>query len=157
MREAKVHTAWLKPDSEYESAYLAFIDAILKPNSDNLFWTDFISFQKKIAYFGIFNSLSQILLKLTAPGIPDFYQGTELWDLNLVDPDNRRPVDFKIRDAHLKYIEQRQNDLTALTKELMAAKEDGRIKLFLIYQALKARKKSQSLFIWIHTLSLWKL
>lgn len=147
VREAKVHTAWLQADRDYENAYLSFIAKILDTNRDNVFLNDFISFQRKISRFGIFNGLSQTLLKITCPGVPDFYQGTEMWDLNLVDPDNRRPVDFKKRIALLKYIQGRtRNDTLHLVNELMATKEDGRIKFFLIYKALKVRKELGDLF-----------
>jgi (1->4)-alpha-D-glucan 1-alpha-D-glucosylmutase len=147
VREAKVHTAWLQADRDYENAYLSFISKILDTARDNVFLNDFISFQRKISRFGIFNGLSQTLLKITCPGVPDFYQGTEMWDLNLVDPDNRRPVDFKKRIALLKYIQERSRyDSLELVEELMGTKEDGRIKFFLIYKALKVRKELGDLF-----------
>ncbi len=147
VREAKVHTAWLKPDTDYEENFMAFIDKILTPSDKNLFLEDFTGFQKKIAWYGIFNSLSQTLLKITSPGIPDFYQGTELWDLNFVDPDNRRPVDYSIRQWLFREMKAREAvDGTALIKELFATKEDGRLKLFLIYKALAVRNKLAILF-----------
>ncbi|MDQ1285922.1 MAG: (1-_4)-alpha-D-glucan 1-alpha-D-glucosylmutase, partial [Thermodesulfobacteriota bacterium] len=101
VREAKVHTAWLKPDIEYEDAYVSFTEKILACSSGNAFLKDLIPFTKKVAHFGMLNSLSQTLIKITSPGVPDFYQGTELWDLSLVDPDNRRPVDFEKRRSML--------------------------------------------------------
>lgn len=101
IREAKVYTAWLKPDTDYEESVISFIDRIMSPSEENDFLKEFLNFQKRIAFYGIFNSLSQTLIKVTSPGVPDFYQGTELWDLNLVDPDNRRPVDFEKRMAIL--------------------------------------------------------
>ena len=146
-REAKVHTAWLQPDMEYEEAYVSFVESILVPEESNAFLQELKPFQVKIAYYGVFNSLSQTLLKITAPGVPDFYQGTELWDLNLVDPDNRRPVDFGLRVQHLREIRHRiETDVLELIQELLATKEDGRVKLFLIVQALKARKASADIF-----------
>jgi len=145
VREAKVHTAWIKPDIEYENACCAFIDEILKSSDENSFLKEFLSFQQRIAFYGIFNSLSQSLLKMTCPGIPDFYQGTELWDLSLVDPDNRQPVDFDIRNTYLEEIIRRQQD-PGFIPELLSAKEDGRIKLFLTYKTLQARKKYIQLF-----------
>jgi (1->4)-alpha-D-glucan 1-alpha-D-glucosylmutase len=147
VREAKVHTAWLKPDANYEEAYLAFLEAILQPSEPNQFLKEFMPFQRKIAFYGIFNSLAQTLLKITAPGVPDFYQGAELWDLNLVDPDNRRPVDFAKRKqilAELKNAEKR--DVLKLMAALLASKEDGRIKLFLIQRALAARNARATIF-----------
>ena len=96
MREAKVHTSWINPNSLHEDAVMYFIDSILK-NSKNNFFLQIFVFQRLTAACGIFNSLSQTLLKITSPGIPDFYQGNELWDFSLVDPDNRRPVDYQTK------------------------------------------------------------
>jgi len=147
IREAKVHTAWLRPDNEYEAACTTFIQKVLDPNLSRQFLDIFRLFQQKIAEYGIFNSLSQTLLKITAPGVPDFYQGTELWDLSLVDPDNRRPVDFELRRAYLRSIQESiKTDVLSLIPELLTHKTDGRIKLFLTLQALKARTKYLSLF-----------
>ncbi|MCI0693151.1 malto-oligosyltrehalose synthase [candidate division KSB1 bacterium] len=147
VREAKVHTAWLKPDAAYEEAFHSFIDDILAFSEQNKFLKEFLQFQKKVAFYGIFNSLSQTLVKITSPGVPDFYQGTELWDLNLVDPDNRRPVDYEKRKDFLREIKERvAHDILALINDLLAAKEDGRIKLFLIYQALAARRANLEVF-----------
>jgi len=147
VREAKVHTAWLKPDEQYERNFLRFIDRILEPSPENRFLEFFIPFQRKVAHYGVLNSLSQTLLKMTAPGVPDFYQGTELWDLNLVDPDNRRPVDFDLRATYLAEIQARiREDLGDLLRELWKHKADGRIKMFLIYRVLKARRDHPMLF-----------
>jgi (1->4)-alpha-D-glucan 1-alpha-D-glucosylmutase len=148
VREAKVHTAWLKPDQEYEEACLSFVEEILTPSPENPFLEHFLPFQKRVALYGIFNSLSQTLIKITSPGVPDFYQGTEFWDLNLVDPDNRRPVDFGERWRALSEIKARAvTDGAALIRELLHNKEDGRIKLFLIYMGLKARKDYREVFL----------
>ncbi|MCK5511164.1 MAG: malto-oligosyltrehalose synthase [Thermodesulfovibrionia bacterium] len=147
VREAKFHTAWLKPDIKYEEIFLSFIDELLKQSDQNYFLKEFLLFQKKIAYYGIYNSLAQILIKITSPGVPDFYQGTELWELNLVDPDNRRPVDFTERTRLLQEIKAGEiKDTVNLIHELLSSREDGRIKLFLIYRALMARKKHSALF-----------
>jgi (1->4)-alpha-D-glucan 1-alpha-D-glucosylmutase len=138
VREAKIHTAWLEPDKEYEEACIKFIEQILDTSKPNEFLETFIPFQRKVAYYGIFNSLSQTLIKITSPGVPDFYQGAELWDLNLVDPDNRRPVDFSTRRSLLRNItEETQADLLSLVSSLLRGREDGRIKLFLISTALE--------------------
>ena len=145
VREAKVHTAWLRPDEEYEQAYLSFIDRILEDKSD--FLQQFKPWQQKIAEYGIYNSLSQVLIKNTAPGVPDLYQGAELWELSLVDPDNRRPVDYQKRREFLQDIKtQNERDILQLIKELIATKENGKIKLFLTHQLLIARKKYSELF-----------
>lgn len=147
VREAKVHTAWLKPDTEYEEAFVSFIEEILTPAEGNEFLKEFLPFQKRVASYGMFHSLSQVLIKITSPGLPDFYQGTELWDLNLVDPDNRRPVDFEKRRKFLQEIRDKANkDILALIKELFLTKEDGRIKLFLTNRALAARRKNVEVF-----------
>jgi len=147
VREAKVHTAWLKPDTVYEDAFVAFVGEILEPSEDNLFLKEFMPFQKKVAHWGICNSLSQTLVKITCPGAPDFYQGTEFWDLNLVDPDNRRAVDFDKRMSFLRDIAGKaQKDVLKLIGELFSSKEDGRLKLFLICMALQARKREKDLF-----------
>lgn len=96
-REAKVNSSWISPNLPYEDALLKFIEDVISPASNNAFIQDFDPFRKKVSYFGMFNSLSQTLLKITSPGTPDFYQGTEIWNFSLVDPDNRRPVNFDIR------------------------------------------------------------
>ncbi len=146
IREAKVHTAWLRPDSDYEDGFVAFVEEVLKPSDTNQFLKEFLPFQQWVADYGIFNSLSQTLLKITSPGVPDFYQGTELWDLSFVDPDNRRPVDFEQRSSFLKDIKQVQTDTLSLISELLSSKADGRIKLFLISKVLEARKQNLSVF-----------
>jgi (1->4)-alpha-D-glucan 1-alpha-D-glucosylmutase len=147
VREAKVHTAWLKPDTEYENAYVSFAEKILAHSRANAFLKDLVPFCRKISHYGVLNSLSQTLIKITSPGVPDFYQGTELWDLSLVDPDNRRPVDFEKRRAMLADIrEEEDSNIGRLIQGLLSTREDGRIKLFLIYRALKARNASRDIF-----------
>jgi (1->4)-alpha-D-glucan 1-alpha-D-glucosylmutase len=147
VREAKVHTEWLKPDLAYEGAFVAFIEAILAPSPSNRFLSDFTAFAEKIAHYGMLNSLSQTLLKIAAPGVPDVYQGNELWDLSLVDPDNRRTVDFATRQKALDSMATRSAcDPAALAAELLTTKDDGRIKLFLIQRALRARIKNPALY-----------
>ncbi|OGP14293.1 MAG: malto-oligosyltrehalose synthase [Deltaproteobacteria bacterium GWA2_54_12] len=147
VREAKIHTAWLKPDKEYEDAFVRFMESCLDETKPNPFLDSFIPFQKKVAWYGMMNSLSQTLLKITCPGVPDFYQGTELWDFSMVDPDNRRPVDFSVRKMLLDDISARADiDMEGLIAELLKSPEDGRIKLFLMYMALNERKKRFELF-----------
>jgi (1->4)-alpha-D-glucan 1-alpha-D-glucosylmutase len=149
-REAKVHTSWVNPNEDYDAAVREFIARILPDALDDPFLQDLQAFQHRVAFFGYFNSLSQVLLKLTCPGVPDLYQGTELWDFSLVDPDNRRPVDYR-RRRHLlaelqRRIEQAETDLTPLTRELLANLPDGRIKLYLVYQTLTYRRSPEPLF-----------
>ncbi len=147
VREAKVHTEWLKPDEQYEQFFTSFVEETLTPSTNNQFLSEFVPFQKKVAHYGVFNSLAQTLLKITCPGAPDFYQGSELWDLNLVDPDNRRAVDFELRAKYLNEIKRREKqDVLSLIRELISMKEDGRIKLFTIYRTLKARKEAKEVF-----------
>ena len=105
-REAKVHTSWISPHVAYERAMSDFVDAILMGFCTvDRFCPHFVPFAHKIAEFGLWNSLSQTMLKLTCPGVPDIYQGTELFDFSLVDPDNRRPVDFATRETLQKELE----------------------------------------------------
>jgi (1->4)-alpha-D-glucan 1-alpha-D-glucosylmutase len=102
----------------------------------------FLPFQQKIAYLGAYNSLAQTLLKITCPGIPDFYQGTELWDLNLVDPDNRRPVDFPLRQRLLAEITEKPPQLSEPLQDL----SEGKAKLYLTHRALQFRNGQKKLF-----------
>jgi (1->4)-alpha-D-glucan 1-alpha-D-glucosylmutase len=153
IREAKMHTAWIRPNAEYEEAFLKFVDRTLDNSKKNAFLSSFRPFQRKVQHYGICNSLSQTLLKITAPGVPDFYQGTELWDLSLVDPDNRRPVDFEQRLSYLKEIKSKtksktksKSNVLSYIEDLLKTPEDARIKLFLIYRALQARREYLDLF-----------
>jgi len=142
LREAKAITSWLKINREYEAAVLSFIDAILQDSADNEFLNDFLRFQEEIAYYGALNSISQVLLKITSPGVPDFYQGTELWDFSLVDPDNRRSVDFRKRERFLEGLIKMEPPVM----ELLASWKDGRIKLYVTCKALHARRDCPVLF-----------
>jgi (1->4)-alpha-D-glucan 1-alpha-D-glucosylmutase len=147
VREAKVHTAWLRPDNDYETGFITFVDHVLEPSKQNQFLKKFKPFWKKVAHYGILNSLSQTLLKITSPGVPDIYQGTEFWDLSHVDPDNRRPVNFDRRIEVLREIkEQAEADILKLIEELIATREDARIKLFLTARVLSARKQYRQVF-----------
>ena len=147
VREAKVYTGWLKPDTDYEDAFLGFIEIILEPSKDNAFLAQLRQWTGKIARFGALNSLSQTLLKLTCPGAPDLYQGNELWNLHFVDPDNRQAVDFESRQKLLAEIKKRENEnLQLLLLDLLSHWQDGRVKLFLIYKALNFRAQQSELF-----------
>ncbi len=148
-REAKVNTSWINPDAKYEDALLAFIEAVLVPMKKNRFLDDFLPFQHMVSRYGMFNSLSQTLLKIASPGVPDFYQGAELWDFSLVDPDNRKLVDFGKRIRMLAELKQRETETAAgLVRELtLKGKEgDGMIKQFLIAKTLHYRKANRVLF-----------
>ncbi len=149
VREAKVNTSWISPNTKYEEALLKFVDAILSSRQRNPFLKDFYGLQKKVSYFGMLNSLSQTLLKITSPGTPDFYQGTEIWDFSLVDPDNRRLVDFDMRKKMLEALKKkmRESDLTDLTRELTLGWTDGSIKLYVTFRSLSYRKQNRKLFM----------
>jgi (1->4)-alpha-D-glucan 1-alpha-D-glucosylmutase len=145
LREAKIHSSWLNPDEEYEQAARDFISKILSP--EDAFVRDFDDFQTPIARAGMYNSLSQTLLKITAPGVPDFYQGTELWDFSLVDPDNRRPVDYKHRKRLLDSLRDKETgDRVSLADDLLLSASDGRIKMFITTGALNYRQNNRDLF-----------
>lgn len=148
VREAKINTSWISPNVAYEEALIHFIDSILSNAHDNPFLKDFEPFRKNVSGYGMYNSLSQTLLKITSPGVPDFYQGTEMWDFSLVDPDNRRPVDYEIRMEMIEDLQKRESEtpLPKLARELTVHKEDGRIKLYLIYKALNFRRGKRELF-----------
>ncbi|HMK64377.1 MAG TPA: malto-oligosyltrehalose synthase, partial [Thermodesulfobacteriota bacterium] len=149
LREAKIHSSWINPETSYEEAVVQFIERLLTPSPTNAFLHNFLPYQSKIAFFGMLNSLSQTLLKMTAPGIPDFYQGTELWDFSLADPDNRRPVDFKIRQDRLRGVMEeirKGKDPARLGPEFLTSWRDGRIKLYLIFQALDFRRRHEQVF-----------
>ncbi len=145
-REAMVHTRWTRPNQKHEDALQHFVARILSPEAED-FLNDFRPFQRKIAHYGMVNSLSQLLLKITSPGVPDFYQGSELWDLRLVDPDNRGPVDFDRRISTLEKIEQKQGtDPQNLLPDLIDRWHTGCIKLFLTQKAIRFRSQHTSLF-----------
>ena len=148
MREAKVHTSWISPNSLREDAVLYFIETILEDSPDNNFLHDFESFQKLTAACGMFNSLSQTLLKITSPGIPDFYQGNELWDFSLVDPDNRRPVDYQTRKRLLDELKTMESTTGLLdtARQVVATRTNGCIKLYLTWKALNFRRDNRELF-----------
>jgi len=149
LREAKVTSSWLNPDEAYEQAVLEFLSRILSPSSRNVFLEDFLPFQSRIANYGIYNSLAQVLIKTLAPGIPDFYQGTELWDLSLVDPDNRGLVDYGLyqkRLAELQDLQKKFNPIE-LIKFLFQHAENGLIKMYVTLTALHYRKTHSSLLL----------
>jgi (1->4)-alpha-D-glucan 1-alpha-D-glucosylmutase len=148
LKEAKVHTSWITPNTEYEEAVLAFVRAILDTRDNTQFLEDFPQLQHKVAFFGVFNSLSQALLKLGSPGVADTYQGNELWDFSLVDPDNRRPVDFSARETALRsLLDQASVDRLALVRQLLESREDGRIKLYISQRMLCLRRERPELFV----------
>lgn len=150
IREAKSHTCWTEPNQTYEEATERFIQQILTHSQTNLFLDDFMLFYRKIAFFGLFNSLAQVVLKMTCPGVPDFYQGTELWDFSLVDPDNRCPVDYQTRKALFADLREKLEsggvDVAGLVKLLFKNYQSGQIKLYLIWRLLQIRRQRRVLF-----------
>ena len=147
IREAMVHTRWTRPNLAHEEGFKKFIAAILDEKQNDAFLQDFANFHRDIAFYGMLNSLSQTLLKITAPGIPDFYQGSELWDLRLVDPDNRGTVDFAHRIELLDNLKlNAPREAAGFASELLNNWTDGRIKLYLISKALRCRREFSELF-----------
>jgi (1->4)-alpha-D-glucan 1-alpha-D-glucosylmutase len=148
LREAKVHTRWAEPNHEYEHAVASFADSIVEPSPENRFLQDFLPFQARLAAAGALVSLAQTLVKIAAPGVADFYQGTELWDFSLVDPDNRRPVDFALRRRLLEELDGEEAvDREGLVSRLRAGWRDGRVKLYLISRGLRGRRNDPELFV----------
>jgi (1->4)-alpha-D-glucan 1-alpha-D-glucosylmutase len=149
-KEAKVHTSWINPNEEYDAAVQQFVSRLLPDTLADPFLQDLLTLQRCVAFFGYFNALAQVLLKLTSPGVPDFYQGTELWDFSLVDPDNRRPIDYARRRRILSELQgqitRAGHDLTTLAGELLANMPDGRIKTYLVYRTLSFRRARGNLF-----------
>jgi (1->4)-alpha-D-glucan 1-alpha-D-glucosylmutase len=149
IREAKQNTSWINRNTEYETAVSSFVRALLNPGGENKFLDDFLPFQRRVARIGRWNSLSQTLLKLTCPGVPDIYQGNDLWDFSLVDPDNRRPVDYIRRQQMFESIRVWGNcdEPDALsTGHLLETPEDGRLKMYLIWRTLCLRQQQPDLF-----------
>ena len=140
LHEAKINTSWIQPNKEWDAAMQDFVAKILDSSLQNKFLPIFLPVAKEIARLGAINSLTQTLLKLTVPGVPDIYQGNEIWDYSLVDPDNRRPVDYNRRREMLAELPG------AVPNELMRAWPDGRIKLFLTQGVLRFRRDHADLF-----------
>src|SRR5260221_11926878 len=137
-REAKLRTSWINPDADCEAALGRFVTESM---ASSLFVKELEESIPRLAHLGLLVSLSQALVKVASPGVPDYYQGTELWDFSLVDPDNRRPVDYGVRANYLKQIERQ-----AKPAELLANLADGRAKLHVIRQGLAVRKAHPELF-----------
>ncbi len=147
MREAKVFTSWLSPSDRHERAMTRFIETALAPDN-RAFRDDFVQFARQLAGYGIYNSLAQLAVKIGAPGVPDFYQGTELWDFSLVDPDNRRPVDYERRRVLIEELDAAltQEGPGALADRLLAAPCDDRMKLYATSTLLRFRRTHLAIF-----------
>lgn len=145
--EAKVHTSWINPDSAYDEALAKFVSSVLDPAQSPQFIADMAEFQRQILPAGLLNALSQTVIRCLAPGVPDTYQGTELWDFSLVDPDNRRPVDFEFRRRWLRGIdEQAAHNRREFVRQVSRNRMDGRIKLFATAESLRLRRELNELF-----------
>ena len=147
MREAKLFTSWLNPSDAHEKAMTRFVETVLAPDNE-VFRADFLELARRVAQCGIYNSLAQLAVKIGAPGVPDFYQGTELWDFSLVDPDNRRPVDYECRRSLLDDLESAVNERgqAAVAEALAATPQDDRMKLYTSSTLLRFRRAHLDLF-----------
>jgi (1->4)-alpha-D-glucan 1-alpha-D-glucosylmutase len=139
LKEAKMNTSWIQPNEQWDSAMNDFVAQVLSSSPKNKFPPSFLPVADEIARLGAINSLSQVVLKLTAPGVPDIYQGCEIWNFSLVDPDNRRPVDYRQRREMLDSLE------AVSPEELLQQWPDGRIKLFVTQRLLRLRRDHQAL------------
>lgn len=139
-REGKQETSWLSPNEDYETGLARFVERVLDPKESASFLDDFAIFAGRTSLLGTLNALSQLVLKATIPGVPDFYQGTELWDLSLVDPDNRQPVDF---ETCTQLLCEGSGGLNAWTANLA----DGKAKFALTHRLLKTRAEFPELFL----------
>ncbi|HEX5229116.1 MAG TPA: hypothetical protein VFW44_15470, partial [Bryobacteraceae bacterium] len=149
LHEAKIHTSWVNPNSEYEKAVTKFVERVLEPSPANLFLEDLRQFQAPIARAGMWNSIAQLVVKIASPGVPDFYQGNDLWAYDLVDPDNRHPVNYDVRRQMLKKLSDQarsSEDRPALVDRLRENPCDGAIKLFITREALRFRREHRELF-----------
>ena len=142
IREAKVNTSWVNHNEDYESAVTQFVQALLSDSGGNLFLEELRAALKQLTWLGMLNSLSMTLLKLTSPGVPDIYQGNELWDFSLADPDNRRQVDFALRRRLLAEFESLR------LEQIFGDPADGRAKLYIVKELLALRKARPELFLY---------
>lgn len=146
LREGKVHTSWMNPSESYENGVKAFVTAILSPEQQQ-FADDMSEFVARIANAGFVNSLAQLLLKMSLPGVPDFYRGTEFWDFNLVDPDNRRPVDYDARRHRLKSLcAAAEKDQPAFARDAAGRWPDSDIKMWITSSGLQLRREFHDVF-----------
>jgi (1->4)-alpha-D-glucan 1-alpha-D-glucosylmutase len=152
-QEKKVQTSWINPSADYDAAVANFVEQTLAGTRSKPFLAQFLPFEQRIAFLGMMNSLSQLILKIASPGVADFYQGAELWDVSLVDPDNRRPVDFAVRASQLEQMlpllcdSSPRFDMTAAVTEMLEHWTDGRIKQFLTAAGLRFRRQHSDLFL----------
>jgi len=147
LHEAKVHTSWINPNAAYEEAMTKFVKRVLEPSPENVFLQELSQFQAPIAKAGMWNSIAQLLVKIASPGVPDFYQGNEMWAFDLVDPDNRRPVNYELRRQMLTTLRaQAARNRGELLDRLRENLCDGAMKMFVTSEALRFRRDHQELF-----------
>ncbi len=147
IKEAKVRTSWTNPDPDYDAAVARFVDACFDQDRSASFLDDVQAFKRRIERAGQHNALGQLVLKLASPGVVDTYQGCELWDLSLVDPDNRRPVDYELRARLLEALDREAaEDRAALCARLVETMEDGQVKLYVLAQGLRLIRRQAPLF-----------
>jgi (1->4)-alpha-D-glucan 1-alpha-D-glucosylmutase len=152
-KEKKEHTSWINPSEAYDTAVAEFVHRTLTGSRASRFLRSFVPFAQRAAWLGMLNSLSQLVLKIASPGVPDFYQGTDLWDLSLVDPDNRGGVDYSRRCRLLEQLEPLLADPAASARicealgEMLTNWQDGRIKLYLTAAGLRLRRNLASVFL----------
>jgi (1->4)-alpha-D-glucan 1-alpha-D-glucosylmutase len=146
-KEAKTHTSWICPNEPHETALRKFACSIIDNSGRNRFLDDFKVLQRKLAFYGVFNSCSQLILKMTSPGVPDFYQGNEIWNFRLTDPDNRQPVDFEKRMNMLRELKScNVGAIPELCQDMLNHWCDGRLKLYITACILEFRRAHQELF-----------
>jgi (1->4)-alpha-D-glucan 1-alpha-D-glucosylmutase len=151
VKEAKLHSSWINPFEAYENAVATFVQRVLRGREAATFLPAFAPLRQRVTRCGVVNSLAQVALKIASPGVPDFYQGSELWDLDLVDPDNRRPVDFDDREHRLnevtRILEQPAGDRRAPLARLLHHSSNGTIKLLVTAAGLRLRSSEPRLFL----------
>jgi (1->4)-alpha-D-glucan 1-alpha-D-glucosylmutase len=148
VREAKTHSNWISPNEPYEAALRQFVSAILDNAQKNAFLDDFLGFLEQIAAYGACNAYAQVLLKMAAPGVPDFYQGNGLWQFRLTDPDNRSHVDYQERTKILEGVTTLETDSAQCAAcTLLKNWRDGRLKLYLTRKVLNFRRAHKDLFL----------
>lgn len=145
-KEAKTDTSWLSPNEKHESALRKFVSSVLAASPGDAFFADFLKLHREVAFLGACNSCSQLVLKIAGPGVPDFYQGSELWNPCLTDPDNRGAVDFRVRIAALEDIGRRRESGERWFSGLLNSWADGHLKLYLTSSLLNFRRSHQGFF-----------
>lgn len=147
-REAKTHTSWISPNEKHEAALRNFLSSILDAPDRNRFLSDFRELQEQLAFYGVWNACSQVVLKMTSPGVPDFFQGNELWNFRLTDPDNRQSVDFVSRVKLLDELKSRSaRSCPEFFLDLLKHWRDGRLKLYLTMRVLNFRRSYRDVFM----------